>query len=161
MHSNIESPPNRHFSLINVFHTDRIQFPKTLIIEQQAFVCAFGHSFGACVLLSNPSLTTSGTDPVMDGASSSGPRPYIRLTSQLKNATRPSGGEVRFRCEAIGTPPLSFTKGGSNCAVESYDYHIRMGTSGIRISMVTFPMNAVVKKPCTYREITASKSTES
>ncbi|KIH68649.1 hypothetical protein ANCDUO_01017 [Ancylostoma duodenale] len=45
----------------------------------------------------------------MDGASSSGPRPYIRLTSQLKNATRPSGGEVRFRCEAIGTPPLSFT----------------------------------------------------
>nr|CDJ96532.1 Immunoglobulin I-set and Kringle and Tyrosine protein kinase domain containing protein [Haemonchus contortus] len=45
----------------------------------------------------------------MDGASSSGPRPYIRLTSQLKNATRSAGGEVRFRCEAIGTPPLSFT----------------------------------------------------
>ncbi|VDO18860.1 unnamed protein product [Heligmosomoides polygyrus] len=44
----------------------------------------------------------------MDGPSSSGPRPYIRLTSQLKNATRHTGGEVRFRCEAIGTPPLSF-----------------------------------------------------
>ncbi|KJH50876.1 immunoglobulin I-set domain protein [Dictyocaulus viviparus] len=45
----------------------------------------------------------------MDGASSSGPRPYIRLTSQLKNATRSAGGEVRFKCEAIGTPPLTFT----------------------------------------------------
>lgn len=45
----------------------------------------------------------------MDGASSSGPRPYIRLTSHLKNTTRSAGGEVRFRCEAVGTPPLSFT----------------------------------------------------
>ncbi|CAB3404440.1 unnamed protein product [Caenorhabditis bovis] len=43
----------------------------------------------------------------MEGTST-GQRPYIRLTSQLKNATRNSGDEVRFRCEALGTAPLKF-----------------------------------------------------
>uniref|UniRef100_A0A8R1DYF1 receptor protein-tyrosine kinase n=1 Tax=Caenorhabditis japonica TaxID=281687 RepID=A0A8R1DYF1_CAEJA len=43
----------------------------------------------------------------MEGTST-GQRPYIRLTSQLRNATKNSGDEVRFRCEALGTPPLKF-----------------------------------------------------
>ncbi|CAI2339648.1 unnamed protein product [Caenorhabditis sp. 36 PRJEB53466] len=43
----------------------------------------------------------------MEGTST-GQRPYIRLTSQLRNATKNAGDEVRFRCEALGTPPLKF-----------------------------------------------------
>ncbi|PIC43475.1 hypothetical protein B9Z55_004200 [Caenorhabditis nigoni] len=43
----------------------------------------------------------------MEGTST-GQRPYIRLTSQLRNATKSSGDEVRFKCEALGTPPLKF-----------------------------------------------------
>ncbi|CAJ0581577.1 unnamed protein product, partial [Mesorhabditis spiculigera] len=36
-------------------------------------------------------------------------RPYIRLASELRNMTKDSGEEVRFRCEALGTPPLTFS----------------------------------------------------
>lgn len=35
-------------------------------------------------------------------------RPYIRLTSQLRNVTREAGKEMRMRCEAMGTPPITF-----------------------------------------------------
>ncbi|CAD5214713.1 unnamed protein product [Bursaphelenchus xylophilus] len=39
-----------------------------------------------------------------------GKRPYIRLNSNLPNVTRHTGGEVRLKCEAVGSPqPLSFT----------------------------------------------------
>ncbi|CAJ0958519.1 unnamed protein product, partial [Mesorhabditis belari] len=36
-------------------------------------------------------------------------RPYIRLASELRNLTKDLGDEVRFRCEALGTPPLTFS----------------------------------------------------
>ncbi|KAI6171765.1 Receptor protein-tyrosine kinase [Aphelenchoides besseyi] len=40
----------------------------------------------------------------------SGKRPYIRLTSNLPNVTRHTGGEVRLKCEAVGSPqPINFT----------------------------------------------------
>uniref|UniRef100_A0A1I7TA73 Ig-like domain-containing protein n=1 Tax=Caenorhabditis tropicalis TaxID=1561998 RepID=A0A1I7TA73_9PELO len=53
----------------------------------------------------------------MEGTST-GQRPYIRLTSQLRNATKSSGDEVRFKCEALGTPPLKFIWLKNNGPVE-------------------------------------------
>ncbi|CAD5210914.1 unnamed protein product [Bursaphelenchus okinawaensis] len=38
-----------------------------------------------------------------------GKRPYIRLNSNLPNVTRHTGGEVRLKCEAVGSPqPITF-----------------------------------------------------
>ncbi|EGT58784.1 hypothetical protein CAEBREN_08755 [Caenorhabditis brenneri] len=53
----------------------------------------------------------------MEGTST-GQRPYIRLTSQLRNATKSSGDEVRFKCEALGTAPLKFIWLKNNGPVE-------------------------------------------
>ncbi|TMS35578.1 hypothetical protein L596_002951 [Steinernema carpocapsae] len=45
----------------------------------------------------------------MEDRTSSGKRPYIRLNAQLSNMTRNVGGEVKFKCEAAGSPlPLTF-----------------------------------------------------
>jgi hypothetical protein len=39
-----------------------------------------------------------------------GKRPYIRLTSNLANVTRNAGGEIRLKCEAVGSPqPIDFS----------------------------------------------------
>ncbi|GMR36468.1 hypothetical protein PMAYCL1PPCAC_06663 [Pristionchus mayeri] len=53
----------------------------------------------------------------MDG-SSSGSRPYLRLTTSLRNITRNSGTDVRLRCDAIGTPPISFEWKKNHAPVE-------------------------------------------
>ena len=46
----------------------------------------------------------------MGDGTPSGKRPYIRLTSALRNSSRAVGGEVRMRCEAAGSPmPIQFT----------------------------------------------------
>ncbi|VIO93928.1 Uncharacterized protein BM_BM1888 [Brugia malayi] len=46
----------------------------------------------------------------MEDGSSPSKRPYIRLTSFLNNVTKNAGDEVRFKCEAAGSPlPLQFS----------------------------------------------------
>ncbi|KAI6191672.1 Ig-like domain-containing protein [Aphelenchoides bicaudatus] len=40
---------------------------------------------------------------------SGGNRPYIRLTSNLANVTRHTGGEIRLKCEAVGSPQPTFS----------------------------------------------------
>ncbi|VDM47835.1 unnamed protein product [Toxocara canis] len=46
----------------------------------------------------------------MEDGTSTSKRPYIRLNSFLSNVTKNAGQEVRFKCEAAGTPlPLQFT----------------------------------------------------
>ncbi|VDM96243.1 unnamed protein product [Thelazia callipaeda] len=46
----------------------------------------------------------------MDDGTLPSKRPYIRLTSFLNNVTKNAGDEVRFKCEAAGSPlPLQFS----------------------------------------------------
>lgn len=53
----------------------------------------------------------------MDGSSSSN-RPYLRLTTSLRNITRNAGTDVRLRCDAIGTPPITFEWKKNHAPVE-------------------------------------------
>ncbi|CAI5440660.1 unnamed protein product [Caenorhabditis angaria] len=58
-----------------------------------------------------------GNSSSMEGTST-GQRPYIRLTSKFQNLTKDSGNDVRFKCEAIGTQPLNFMWLKNNAPVE-------------------------------------------
>ncbi|KAI1715230.1 immunoglobulin i-set domain-containing protein [Ditylenchus destructor] len=52
-------------------------------------------------------------------------RPYLRLTSNLPNVTRPLGGEVRLKCEAASSLPINFTW-LKNLAPIDRDKHVRI-----------------------------------
>ncbi|GMT14862.1 hypothetical protein PFISCL1PPCAC_6159 [Pristionchus fissidentatus] len=53
----------------------------------------------------------------MDGEPSVN-RPYLRLTTSLRNITRNSGTDVRLRCDAIGTAPIAFEWKKNHAPVE-------------------------------------------